>query len=206
MCATERAARAAPAPPPPQDLITLENSQEIATFTCKVTKFHGPPETRHSEACETLRFHLAGEISRFTTAQALPERIQVQYVHRLSAFVITCPIDYMECIKFGTIIYFVPEATLGKPSVHYSLTYDTHAASEKFSRSDRQGKTRVERINPNLDVVRAALTSLFEKGSYGIDRVWNYTRPRPASPRWTLASPFTTRTRCPTSAWATRPA
>ena len=177
MCAPERVARAAPAPSPPQALVTLVNSEEIATFACKITNFRGPPDTRHSESSEALRFHLTGEISAHASAQAIPDRIQVQYVHRISAFVVTCPIDYMECIKFGHTIFFVPEATPGSPSIDYSLTYNTYTLTEKFTRTDRQGKIRATNINPNLEVVRAALTSTFEKGSYEIERVWNYMSP-----------------------------
>ena len=174
MCVPERVARAPPPPPanqPQQALVVLEHSEDITTFAIKIKEFRGPEDHRHAWDCEALRFFISGEISSTSSTQADTDRIHIQYRHKIQTFVATVPIDYMQNIPFGTLKTFEPEVTPGKPYVYYILTYDTYSLSEKFVRTDRNGKITVTGINPKLDTIRAALASSFAQGSYEIDRV-----------------------------------
>ena len=157
--------------------MVLEHSEDITTFAIKIKEFRGPEDHRHAWDCEPLRFFVSGEISSTSTAPADTDRIHIQYRHKIQTFVATVPIDYMQAIHFGIPKTFEPEVTPGKPYVYYILMYDTHSLSEKFVRTDRNGKFSASGINPKLETVRAALTSCFALGSYEIDRVWNYTSP-----------------------------
>jgi len=177
MCPTDRPPRVPTpqAPPAPTKPFDLEHSEEAATFACKKKDFRGPLGHQHATDCEALRFFIAANISSTASSPANPELIHITYAHNINSFVITMPIDYMPGIIFGATAYFETDA--GTSRIYYTLTYDTHVLTEKFVRTDRNGKARMSGVTPNLDTFRASISAALSKGSYELERVWNYPSP-----------------------------
>jgi len=157
-------------------MLNLDHAEEVTTFACKKKEFIGPQNHHHSNDAEALRFFISADISSIASSPANPELIQVQYTHNLNAFVITVPIDYMQCITFGAVKHFSTDSDAGPP-VHYVFIYDTHTVTAKFLRTDRWGKSRLVNVKPDLDTFRKAISAALSQGSYEIERVWNYPSP-----------------------------